>query len=147
MTERDAAVSMCCLLLLSPAVVAQTRVPKEAPTLTIESLAGKDTFDAYCAPCHGRSGAGDGPVAPVLRAIPADLRTLAITRGSFPREDIVAFVTGDGRPIAAHGTSDMPIWGATFRGLDSSDARVRVRLQNVVDYLESLQQPIASRVR
>ena len=70
MTERDAAVSMCCLLLVSPAVVAQTRVPKEAPTLTIESLAGSYPFDAYCAPCHGRSGAGDGPVAPGAESRP-----------------------------------------------------------------------------
>ena len=51
----------------------------------------------------------------------------------------MAFVTGSGRPIAAHGSSDMPIWGAIFRSLDPSDTRVKIRLQNVVDYVESLQ--------
>jgi hypothetical protein len=51
----------------------------------------------------------------------------------------VTFVTGDGRPLAAHGTTDMPIWGAIFRGLDPSDARVKVRLENVVEYVQSLQ--------
>ncbi len=132
----------CCILSLGVTVLAQTRTPK--PSLAIDSLVGKDTFDAYCAPCHGRSGTGNGPVAPVLRAVPSDLTSLAARQGSFPRQDIVAFVTGDGRPLAAHGTSDMPIWGAIFRSLDPSDARVNVRLQNVVDYVESLQQPVAS---
>jgi mono/diheme cytochrome c family protein len=126
-------------LTMSASGLAQTRSPRPPGVLTIDSLAGKDTFDAYCAPCHGRSGAGDGPVAPVLRTPPADLRTLASRRGSFPKEEIVAFVTGSGRTIAAHGSSDMPIWGAIFRGLDPSDTRVKIRLQNVVDYVESLQ--------
>ena len=138
---------VCALLALNVAVSAQTQSPKRPSALTIDSLAGKDSFDAYCAPCHGRSGAGDGPVASVLRAAPADLRSLASKRGYFPREEIVAFVTGDGRPLAAHGTSDMPIWGAIFRSLDPSDPRVKVRLQNVVAYVESLQLPEGHRGR
>ena len=126
-------------LTMSASALAQTRSPRPPDVLTIDSLAGKDTFDAYCAPCHGRSGAGNGPVAPVLRTPPPDLRTLTSRRGFFPSEEIVAFVTGSGRPIAAHGSSDMPIWGAIFHSLDPSDTRVRIRLQNVVDYIETLQ--------
>ena len=114
---------------------------KQPGTLTIASLTGKDTFDAYCAPCHGRTGKGDGPVAPILRTPPADLTQLARARGAFPGDEVVAFVTGAGRPIVAHGTSDMPIWGLIFRSLDTSDVRNKVRLKNVVDYVESLQQP------
>jgi mono/diheme cytochrome c family protein len=135
------------LLPFGVEVVAQTRTQKPPPVLTIDSLAGRDTFNAYCAPCHGRTGAGDGPVASVLRAVPSDLRALSSSRGYYPREEIVAFVTGAGRPIAAHGTSDMPIWGTVFRSLDPSDARVTIRLRNVVDYVESLQQPIDGHVR
>jgi mono/diheme cytochrome c family protein len=128
------------VLALSPgAALGQTSSSRTPPVLTIDSLTGKDTFDAYCAPCHGRRGAGDGPVAAVLRTSPADLRNLASKRGYFPRQEIVAFVTGDGRPLAAHGTADMPIWGAIFRSLDSSDTRVKVRLENVVEYVASLQ--------
>ena len=127
------------LLVCGATAVAQTQPARTPGVLTIASLTGRDTFEAYCAPCHGRGGAGDGPVGPVLRTPPADLRRLSATRGNFPREDIVAFVTGTGRPIAAHGTSDMPIWGLIFRSLDPSDARVKVRLQNVVEYVESLQ--------
>jgi mono/diheme cytochrome c family protein len=36
----------------------------------------------------------------------------------------------------------MPVWGRTFRGLDSSDARIKVRLDNLVAYVESLQLPV-----
>jgi mono/diheme cytochrome c family protein len=120
---------------------AQTSPPRTPPTLTIDSMTGKDTFDAYCAPCHGRNGSGDGPVAQVLRMPPANLQQLTAKRGAFPRQEIVAFVTGSGRPVGAHGTEDMPVWGPIFRSLDPSDARVKVRIQNVVDYLESLQKP------
>jgi len=112
---------------------------KQPESLTIASLTGKDTFDAYCAPCHGRDGTGAGPVAPILRTPPSDLTRLSIGRGSFPREDVVAFVTGNGRAIVAHGTNDMPIWGLIFKSLDASDIRVKVRLKNVVDYVETLQ--------
>ena len=120
-------------------LVGQTQPARTPGVLTIASLTGKDTFEAYCAPCHGRGGAGDGPVGSVLRTPPPDLRQLSATRGSFPREDIVAFITGTGRPIAAHGTSNMPVWGVIFRSLDPSDTRVKTRLQNVVEYVESLQ--------
>jgi mono/diheme cytochrome c family protein len=126
-------------LVMSAPALAQTRSSQTPGALAIDSLAGKDTFDTYCAPCHGRTGAGDGPVAPVLRTPPTDLRTLSSKRGFFPKEEILATVTNGGRPITAHGSSDMPIWGAIFRGLDRSDRRVKIRLQNVVDYVESLQ--------
>lgn len=127
------------VLILGASVMGQTRPARTPDVLTIASLTGKDTFTAYCAPCHGRTGAGDGPVGPSLRTAPADLRVLKATRGFFPREEIVAFVTGTGRPIVAHGTGDMPVWGVIFGSLDPSDTRVKVRLQNVVEYVESLQ--------
>jgi mono/diheme cytochrome c family protein len=137
----------CALLGAVGATAAQTpggaqatQPPAVSPVLTIASLAGQDTFDAYCAPCHGKSGAGDGPVAASLKVPTADLRRLALARaGVFPRAEIIAFVTGKGRPIAAHGTIDMPVWGPTFRALDPNDVRVKVRIENVVDYMRTLQ--------
>ncbi len=108
--------------------------------LTIASLAGKDTFDAYCAPCHGRDGSGNGPVAAALKAPAVDLRRLEMKRGGvFPRAELISFVAGKGRVVAAHGTADMPVWGPTFRALDPNDVRVNVRIENVVDYLRDLQ--------
>jgi mono/diheme cytochrome c family protein len=111
------------------------------PALTIESLAGRDTFEFYCAPCHGVDGRGGGPVATALSTAPPDLTLLAARHGgTFPAKDVREFVTGTGRPIAAHGSSAMPIWGPTFRSLDPSDTRVRVRITNVVKHIESIQQ-------
>src|ERR1700737_3449205 len=94
----------------------------KVPSLLRPSLTGNDNFSSYCAPCHGRDGRGDGPVAPALTTSPADLTTLALrNNGVFPGARIRAFVT-DGKPdIVAHGTSAMPIWGPTFRSLEASD--------------------------
>ncbi len=36
---------------------------------------GKDLFVGSCAPCHGMSGAGDGPAAAALNPKPADFET------------------------------------------------------------------------
>ena len=119
-------------------VAGQTRGAQTPPILA-ESLAGRDSFELYCAPCHGSGGRGDGPVAPALRTRPADLTTLARRNdGAFPGEDVRAFVTGTGRTLAAHGTTEMPIWGPMFRAFES-DARARERIANLVSFIESMQ--------
>jgi mono/diheme cytochrome c family protein len=108
--------------------------------LVIDSMAGPDLFQFYCAPCHGRDGRGGGPVAAVLKTPPADLTKIAERRaGTFPRADIVGFVSEGPALIPAHGTIDMPVWGPIFRSLDSSEARIRIRIDNLVSYLESIQ--------
>jgi len=123
---------------------AQVGVPQPPPIL-IDSLAGRDSFEMYCAPCHGTSGRGDGPVAAALRARPADLTTLARrSGGAYPRERVRDFVIGVGRQPLAHGTTVMPIWGQMFRAFES-DARVRERIGNLVEYIESMQLPSTGR--
>jgi mono/diheme cytochrome c family protein len=119
---------------------AQTTGPKNPP-LTIRSVAGGDLFAFYCAPCHGRNGQGSGPVAAALKTAPPDLTRLALGAGGrFPRQRVEAFVTNDGHALTpAHGTSDMPVWGPVFRSLDPSDTMAKVRIANVVDYIESIQ--------
>jgi mono/diheme cytochrome c family protein len=111
------------------------------PSLLRPSLTGSDNFNAYCAPCHGRTGTGDGPVAPALKTRPADLTKLAVRNdGVFPSRSVRGFVTHGNPAIAAHGSSDMPIWGPTFRSLEPSDTLVATRIANIVAYLESIQQ-------
>jgi mono/diheme cytochrome c family protein len=111
------------------------------PSLLRPSLAGSDNFNAYCAPCHGRTGTGDGPVAAALKTRPADLTKLAFRNdGVFPSRSVREFVTHGNPAIAAHGSSDMPIWGPTFRSLEPSDTLVATRIANIVAYLESIQQ-------
>ena len=119
---------------------AQTTGPR-VPPLVIHSLAGQDLFDFYCATCHGRDAKGKGPVAPALKVPPPDLTRLARDNGgAFPRRRVAMFVTHDGHVLApAHGTSDMPVWGPVFRGLDLSDTLVKLRIANVVDYIASMQ--------
>jgi mono/diheme cytochrome c family protein len=113
----------------------------QAPAILIDSLAGQDSFQLYCAPCHGVSGRGDGPVASALRTRPSDLTRLAQrSGGAYPADRVRAFVVGDGRTPPAHGTPEMPVWGQMFRSFES-DARARERIANLVTYIESMQAP------
>lgn len=110
-------------------------------SLLSPSLYGVDNFHSYCSPCHGRDGRGHGPVAVVLKTPPPDLTTLAArNRGVFPRGRVRDFITNGSEETPAHGTSEMPVWGPTFRSLDSSDRAVSVRIANVVEYLATIQQ-------
>jgi mono/diheme cytochrome c family protein len=130
------------LAALSLSGTAQTGRTSTPPTLVLESLTGRDSFDRYCASCHGSDGRGGGPVAAALKARPSDLTTLARRNGgAFPRERGASFVEGTERLSPTHGSGDMPVWGRTLRGLESSDARIKVRLANLVAYVESLQLP------
>ena len=139
----NAALSVAIGALLAVTVQAQGPRPQPPPALVPESLVGSVSFDLYCASCHGGQGRGDGPTAASLRTRPADLTVLARNnRGTFPRERVLSFIEGSARS-AAHGSSEMPVWGPTLRGLDASDARVKVRLQNLVAFVESMQQPAA----
>ena len=118
----------------------QTGRTSLTPSLALESLTGGDSFDRYCASCHGADGRGGGPVASALKNRPTDLTTLARRNGgTFPRERVAAFVEGTERLSLTHGSGDMPVWGRVLRGLESSDARIKVRLANLVAYVESLQ--------
>ncbi len=111
-----------------------------APSLILNSIAGEDSYLFYCASCHGKSGKGDGPVAANLKTVPTDLASLTRRNsGTFPRNRVAAAIAGGGTAIAAHGPSDMPVWGFVFRGLDPSEIRVRLRLENLVAFVESLQ--------
>jgi mono/diheme cytochrome c family protein len=113
----------------------------QPPRLTIESMAGREVFEFYCAPCHGRSGRGDGPVAAALTTRPTDVTLLARQRGGvFPGAEVRTMLAGSSeRPTPAHGSREMPVWGPIFRALDPDARRAEARLAGVVSYLESIQ--------
>jgi mono/diheme cytochrome c family protein len=116
------------------------RTGRTPPPLVIPSLAGGDLFHFYCASCHGQGGKGDGPVASVLNRRPPDLTTIAKRAGGrFPTDRVVQFVSGDRDPTSAHGAADMPVWGPIFQALDPQDRLNRIRIENVVSFLESIQ--------
>ena len=137
---RAAAVGVALLLTTAGAAAQHESLSPQGPALVPQSLVGSTSFDLYCASCHGRDGTGNGPAASALRIRPADLTAIARRHnGTFPREQVRAYIDGKNRAPAAHGSSDMPVWGPMLRALDPSDARVNVRLDNLVAFIESIQ--------
>jgi mono/diheme cytochrome c family protein len=107
-----------------------------------ESLVGVDLYASYCASCHGRNGKGDGPAAEALKVPPADLTGLSRrNKGVYPFDLVRGRLNGSTGPggSRAHGSTDMPIWGAIFRELDANASVARVRVDNLVKYLETIQ--------
>ena len=134
--------SMVALALMggSDLGVAGQQTGRTLPPLLIPSMSGGDIFRFYCASCHGREGKGDGPVASALNRRPPDLTTIARRNGGrFPTDRVEGFVTGNREPTVAHGSADMPVWGPIFQALDPQDRMNRIRIENVVAYIESIQ--------
>ena len=109
------------------------------------SKVGSELFQQHCATCHGATAVGDGPTASALVTKPADLTKIAARRGGrFPEADIARFI--DGRfDLPAHGSREMPVWGARFGAPisegTSHDEIVRGKLLALVEYLKTLQRP------
>jgi mono/diheme cytochrome c family protein len=118
-------------------VLSTRRIQTEMPDVA----SGKQTYREYCASCHGEDGKGIGPAASALKTPPSDLTTLAKRHaGNFP-EDYVAEILRLGKPIQAHGSSDMPVWGPIFGARDKfNEVAVRQRIKNLCAYLASLQE-------
>jgi mono/diheme cytochrome c family protein len=99
---------------------------------------GAEMYRGYCGPCHGAKGLGDGPAAAALKAKPTDLSRLAANnKGQFPAQR-VAMVLEFGVNVPAHGSTDMPTWGSTFRVM-GDEATVRQRVTALTRYVETLQ--------
>jgi mono/diheme cytochrome c family protein len=144
--------SWCLFVALSGAVAAGTaantladsQAPQqppnsEKPHTLIRSVEGADLYREYCASCHGKSGKGDGPVAPALKATVPDLTMIAKNNGGkFPTARVQRIIEGQGM-IASHGTREMPVWGPIFSQVEADVDREPVRMQNLLKYLESIQ--------
>jgi mono/diheme cytochrome c family protein len=103
---------------------------------------GKVMFKQYCAACHGVDAKGHGPARAALKIPAADLTTLTKRHGGgeFPY-DYVSNILRFGPGVAAHGSSDMPTWGAIFQYMDNYNrATVEKRIKNLTDYLVTLQE-------
>jgi mono/diheme cytochrome c family protein len=115
---------------------------KQSPPLILKSTYGADLYHFYCSSCHGATARG-APAYGNQRQPAPDLTVLARrNKGVFPREQVRATITfgaGTG-DIRAHGTADMPVWGTIFRGLDADDRTTEIRIEQLVQYLASLQE-------
>jgi len=131
-------------VLVGVAVVSLWTVAAHAPTQVkkepIKPVAASDAaamFQSYCAPCHGKSGVGDGPAAAALKKAPADLTKISARNGGkFPETQVKRYIEGLDE-VAAHGNRDMPMWGELFRALSRDTAQIRV--QALSDYLKGMQ--------
>lgn len=104
---------------------------------------GAEIYLRRCASCHGVDGRGHGPAESALRVPPSDLTQIAHRRdGAFPSSEIALFI--DGRfDLAAHGSRDMPIWGArlgeTIPESTLAEEIVRGKIATLIEYLKSIQ--------
>jgi mono/diheme cytochrome c family protein len=100
-------------------------------------------FMDYCAPCHGKDGAGNGPAASAMKKTPTNLTALARNNGgNYPAAHVAAVLRfGDEKP--AHGSKEMPVWGQLFQSLNWSsgtkEMEAKQRINRLNSYLESLQ--------
>jgi mono/diheme cytochrome c family protein len=134
---------MISLALLSPAMLAAqgarsggNPLPPAAPVYD-----GGQLFTIHCAPCHGVSAQGNGPMATAMRKPPADLTKFAMRNGGiFPAERLRRII--DGREIASHGDREMPVWGVAFRTIPEGGVygSIEARIDALVKYLASLQE-------
>ena len=113
-----------------------------SPADAAAALRGAATFKTHCAPCHGTSARGDGPMADALRFAPADLTTIARRNaGKFPSDKVAKII--DGREaVKGHGGTDMPIWGDAFKSqVGYDERRVKAVIGELVQHLARLQAP------
>jgi mono/diheme cytochrome c family protein len=133
-------------LLLAVAVCSACATAREKPSipapdpLLVEVGAG--LFATHCASCHGADAHGDGPAASALRIPPADLTRIAARSGGVFPESATAMLI-DGRfNLPAHGSREMPIWGARLEdqipGMATGEV-ARGQITSLVEYLKSLQ--------
>jgi mono/diheme cytochrome c family protein len=145
LTARLRFVAICALgmsLVSAMGAAAQTKpVAEKHYEQLIFSVRGPDLFRAHCAACHGPEGKGNGPVGGALKTKPADLTLLAKNNGGkFPTQRIQKFISGDDPSLLSHGTREMPVWGPIFHQIEEDQDFGNVRLQNLIKYLETIQQ-------
>jgi mono/diheme cytochrome c family protein len=146
--------AIAAVMTRSPAVTAQEEDYLATPTPTpwqspsAETIAqGKADFNKHCAPCHSESGKGNGPELKVIPDIkPKNLTTIAARNGGvFPYREVEDIIDGR-KMIPGHKRFDMPFWGVNFQQqgqefTTASEAQARKRIDAIVDYVATLQQP------
>jgi mono/diheme cytochrome c family protein len=129
-------------LLMLSLVTACTSASVHEPN--VSELTGMEMYERLCSSCHGLSGRGDGPVAPLIAVGVPDLTRIAYRHGGeFPTEKVRRTI--DGRwDRRAHGARDMPVWGwQLYDSQSQNDADERAQVDSMIDrlvaYVRSIQ--------
>lgn len=113
-----------------------------APSPAEEPSPGRAAYLKYCGACHGSEGQGNGVVAGLMTPRPTDLTRLAAQHGGkFPYVSVTEVIDGR-KNLAAHGSSEMPVWGEIFRTEKAAmqgETLVRGQVQLITDYVASIQ--------
>jgi mono/diheme cytochrome c family protein len=130
-----------CPALAAASAAQQTKpAPQSQVDQLIYSIKGPDLYRAHCAPCHGSEGKGNGPMVAVLKVKVPDLTVLAKNNaGQFPAANVRKTIAGD-QVLQSHGSREMPVWGPIFHQIEDDKDFGNVRIENLVKYLESIQQ-------
>jgi mono/diheme cytochrome c family protein len=109
----------------------------------LSGYTGAQLFQRFCASCHGKTGEGNGPVAPFFKLRPPDLTQLAHrSAGQFPAEKVRQIIDGRQRSLP-HGAREMPVWGLELELADGQAADPRkqadANISLLVEYLRSIQ--------
>jgi mono/diheme cytochrome c family protein len=135
------------MLLALPAAGRAQEAPRQAPPeikrvpiVHTATMSGKDLYISYCAACHGKTGKGDGPAAPALKAQPTDLTAVARNNsGKYASARMESVIRGQAN-IPSHGSREMPTWGSLFSSLSpGQEGATTVRVNNLVKYIETMQ--------
>jgi hypothetical protein len=120
---------------------AQGNSKRPAEVKLIDSIQGKDLFNAYCASCHGSDAKGNGPMATSLKVRPADLTRISRRNHDvFPLTRIQKIISGEEQPSSGHGSREMPVWGPIFSQVTRDVDLGRVRIDNLTRYLRDIQE-------
>ena len=123
------------LFIATPMILAQTKA-KDIPP---DNATGADLYRQYCASCHGADGHGHGPATEALKTPPTDLTMIAKqNNGKFDAKAIKRVIQGE-KHVAAHGSSEMPSWGTSFRSATGNQAAADARINLLVTYIQSIQ--------
>ncbi|HEY4380888.1 MAG TPA: cytochrome c [Acidobacteriaceae bacterium] len=116
---------------------------KAVPIQPTSPASGEQMYKTYCAVCHGDKATGAGPAAPAMRIPPTDLTQLSQKNGGVFPADHVTTVLKFGVNNAAHGSSQMPVWGDLLGTLHSTGPEtgtvVHQRIANLTNYLKQIQ--------
>ncbi len=107
----------------------------------VQVAAGKSSFRAYCAGCHGHDGKGDGPAAEYMTIPPADLTQITKRYGEFPSALIYNRIDGTIQEFPG-ASQQMPHWAEIWSETDTewdSDREIRLRINELIAFLETIQ--------